>query len=207
MSTPSSAGRPLCDPSQSGDPVAERILWTPLRDKGATSRRTHRVAMCGEERLEFRPTLQARLLTVVLLASGCALPVTGATIGMRGGSVNAALALIATGLVLGAVGVYFLFDLRQPRVFDRRSGTFRLGGRGLGTRERSLEEIHALQIVSRYVTMDDSPDFYCHELNLVLESGARHNVIAHGSYRHLRDDAELLSQFLNVPVWDESRFA
>ena len=188
-----------------GDPLAEQISWLPLRKEGATSHRTHLIVGGNGDRLEFRQTLSSRVLVLALLAAACLLPVIGGFIGLDGDNPNGALALIATGFVFGGLGVYFFFDLRKPRVFDRQSGSFYLGPHSGKDWQRPLSDIHALQIVSRYVTMHDTPDFYCHELNLVLKSGVRLNVIAHGAYEQLRDDAETLGQFLSVPVWDHAQ--
>ncbi len=196
--------RPLCDPSLFGDPIAEQILWSPLTQKGGTNLCTHRVVIRCDEHLEFRPTSQSSMAVVAMLVAGGVFPVIGGAIGIGHGNVNSAIALIATGLVLGAAGTLIWLDLRQPRVFNLQYDFFRLSPRSSRTFEGKSSDVHALQIVSRYVTMNESQDFHCHELNLVLKNAARLNVIAHGSYGDLRDDATTLSQFLNVPVWDQA---
>ena len=44
-----------------------------------------------------------------------------------------------------------------------------------------------------------------YELNLVLQDGERLNVVDHGSFDVLREDAAKLGEFLGVPVWDVLR--
>ncbi|MGD9320846.1 MAG: hypothetical protein PVH99_12810, partial [Desulfobacteraceae bacterium] len=44
--------------------------------------------------------------------------------------------------------------------------------------------------------------YYSYELNLVLRDSKRTNVMDHGDYEKLREDAQTLSQFLEKPVWD-----
>ena len=36
---------------------------------------------------------------------------------------------------------------------------------------------------------------------LVLEDGTRRNVVDHGSLKTIIDDAHIVSEFLNVPIW------
>ena len=44
--------------------------------------------------------------------------------------------------------------------------------------------------------------FYSYEINLVLKNGRRVNVADHGDLDSLRADADMLANFLEVPVWD-----
>ena len=44
--------------------------------------------------------------------------------------------------------------------------------------------------------------YWSHELNLVLDGGARVHVVGHGRIDHLRPEAERLSQAIGVPLWD-----
>ena len=44
--------------------------------------------------------------------------------------------------------------------------------------------------------------YYSYEMNLVLNDGKRLNVVDHGNQAKLREDAQTLATFLNVPVWD-----
>jgi len=77
------------------------------------------------------------------------------------------------------------------------------------TRFISLQDIYALQLLSEYV---DSCDRYfsnnntgpytSYEINLVLKSGDRVNVVDHGDGFQILADAQKLSQFLKVPVWN-----
>ena len=65
----------------------------------------------------------------------------------------------------------------------------------------ALETIHALQLISEWVSSDDG-GYHSFELNLILKDGGRLNVVDHGGQDRIREDAKVLSDFLNVPVWD-----
>ena len=97
----------------------------------------------------------------------------------------------------------------SPKVFDKRRGAFwkgRAGHQGVlarsgDTHSGDLEDVHALQLISEYCRSDKS-SYYSYELNVVLEDGARVNIVDHGDHSRLREDAAALSAFLGKPVWD-----
>ena len=64
-------------------------------------------------------------------------------------------------------------------------------------------DIHALQILAEYVK-GNKRSYYSYELNLVFRDGTRKHVIDHGDIESIRKDSEILSKFLNRPVWDNS---
>ena len=68
----------------------------------------------------------------------------------------------------------------------------------------ALGAIHALQIVHEWVSGNGkgSKPYKSYELNLVLSSGERKNVVDHGNREKLLEDANQLAQFLGVPLWD-----
>jgi hypothetical protein len=65
-----------------------------------------------------------------------------------------------------------------------------------------LKEIYALQIISERVTGSKGSSYGSYELNLILKSGQRVNVVDHGNIDNLRSDAKIIASFLNVPIWD-----
>jgi len=72
-----------------------------------------------------------------------------------------------------------------------------------------LDEIHAIQIISERVKVNENRgNFTSFEINLILKSAERFNVVDQSNYRFILKDAELLSKFLSVPIWDgvDSRF-
>lgn len=103
-------------------------------------------------------------------------------------------------------GVFQLRSALRPIVFDRRAGFYWRGkdaqgnGRASGRKEQRvpLADIAALQILSEAIGKRGAST--SHELNLVLASGERLNVVDHGNRRALEADAAALAQFLGVPV-------
>ena len=96
-------------------------------------------------------------------------------------------------------------------IFSRRTGRFSrapfssFGGFEPGA-DVSLNSISAIQLLSRVVPGDgsESGPYHVHELNLVLKDGSRVNIGCHGGEGGMRKDSTLLSEFLEVPVWEIS---
>ena len=122
---------------------------------------------------------------------------------------NAILPL-SIGFVFSIAGGCMLYFGTAPIVFDKREGRFWKGRRApdevfdrtVIKHLAALEEIHALQLISEQCSNSDGPSYRSYELNLVLKNGRRINVVDHGDQNKLREDAETLSAFLEVPTWD-----
>jgi hypothetical protein len=115
------------------------------------------------------------------------------------------------GFFLLLFGVVGLFDVSSPRVFDRHSGWYWRGWRQPQGRHRArihdravrLQLIHAVQLLTKRRLNEEGKGLdIAHELNLVLEDATRINVFCHGNLAQLRSDAQRVSSFLSVPVWD-----
>ncbi|WP_092447345.1 hypothetical protein [Winogradskyella sediminis] len=63
-----------------------------------------------------------------------------------------------------------------------------------------MKSIVAIQIIGEYVQSDDG-SYKSFELNLVLDDASRRNVVDHGNLKSIIKDAEMLSAFLNIPIW------
>jgi hypothetical protein len=112
------------------------------------------------------------------------------------------------------VAAFFWHMSRRPIVFDRSSGYFWKGSKNPAEQSdpdsvansAQLEQIAGLQILSEHVESRDSDGstsrFHSYELNLVLDDAVRLNVVDHGNLVALRQDAAMLAEFLDVPVWD-----
>ena len=98
-------------------------------------------------------------------------------------------------------GFWYAYGLwEQKTVFDRTSCSF-----VHKRRTADLKSIRAIQLVREYVSGNKN-SYYSYELNLVCSSGDRINIVDHGSLRAIREDAELLANYLSLPVWDAIDF-
>jgi len=202
------------DPSVFDDPVALETEWVPAASGGA-SFGTHRLLRSSANRLEFAPTLVAKLFYLLFFAVGSGMFVfhlNRIRIAQAGFSEQDTLVPILVGAVFAVVGACLYWFGSTPRIFDQRLAAYWRGRRAPTPRElveggdssAPLSSIHALQLVSEHVSGSKS-SYYSYELNLILNDGSRINVVDHGNLERLRSDASTLSQFLDKPVWDATR--
>ena len=104
---------------------------------------------------------------------------------------------------------YTLYTDNYPIIFDKQMGFF---WKGWSTPNKvsnkyaikhfsELEKIHALQIIS-VLRWGDCCEIQVYQLNLVLENGKRINVADRVNQKKLREEAGILSAFLEKPIWD-----
>lgn len=195
------------DPAQFGDPIAIETSWKPAKG-GGSNFRTYKLVKVNLDRMEFKSTMG------IIFALIFALPGIGLLIFLIP-SVDwfsitwETIIPLLLGLVFTSLGGYLLYSQMIPIVFDRQAGFFWKGRQpqvGMITDEATtkyvrLESVHALQIVAEYISGKNG-GYHSFELNLVLQNGARINVVDHGKRNKLAEDAGILAEFLGIPVWD-----
>ncbi|MFO7799725.1 hypothetical protein [Rhodohalobacter sp.] len=198
------------DASRFNDPLAEFIEWTPQK-RGGSNFHTHKMVSVDFNRLEFRPTLGAKLFSGVFMAAGIGFPILFLTAGSESPemqSIWGVLGIILFGAIFVGAGGWVYFSMAKPRVFDKNANMYWKGHKKPDYIYRPEDEknaamfssIYAIQLIREYVKSDDS-SYYSYELNLVLEDGRRLNVIDHGKKNEILEDARKLGDFLDVPVW------
>ena len=110
--------------------------------------------------------------------------------------------------ILISMGIlYMMFHLTEEEktVFDLNKRLFHKGDLTV-----SLDDINAFQILKdRACDTDPNSHFktqQCYdtyELNIALKDDRRINIVCHGNYEQIRDDATRLSKVLGKPVLDE----
>ena len=73
-----------------------------------------------------------------------------------------------------------------------------------------LDKVHAIQILSERTTTNYTSPIYnkyiylSYEMNSVSKDSSRVNVLDHDKRTQVRDNINLLSGLLGVPIWDVS---
>lgn len=191
------------------DPLASKVSWQPLVG-GGSSFRTHRLRK-ADGRLTVRRTLGGVVFACVFMVPGtlavlAALP-AALLADEKGWLIGGFLLLWGAGF--GGAGWLLLLG-GKPLTFDARAGVYYRGkayvhGEGRATDQQgSLNNIHALQLVSEHITGSgrNRSSFVSHELNLVLDDGERVNVMDHGG--DIETCARSLAELLDVPLWKAS---
>ena len=198
------------DPRCFRDPVAVHTHWYPAAS-GGTNFRTRCLKAISSDCLAFKPSLGAMLFALIFGLIGGALFLFMLVVLILSGKPSAEILLpMLFGVLFAGGGGLIWRHMTKPIVFDRARGSFWVG-HGASEQNLPLQQIHALQMVSEFCTsrsssFDDdhsrSSSYYSYELNLILPNGQRINVIDHGNYNALREDAETLASFLKRPLWD-----
>ncbi len=187
--------REILDLTSFGDELALKISWEPLVG-GGNNFCTHRLRAKSDARsdlIQFEITIAA-ILTIVVFFAACLAGLVGAA------SSGDGLPILASIAMMGFC-IWWAYQLvREQTIFDRSSCNF--VRKGITS---SLENICAIQLVREYVRGNKN-SYYSYELNLVCSNGDRINIVDHGSLRAIREDAEILSNYLSLPVWDAIDF-
>lgn len=204
------------DPAIFNDPLALKTSWNPLQGGGA-SFRTHKAVQVSANRIAFRstPFSYAMLLIPVTFTFLFPILLIGRSLSENGGLVlnRDSFWGVAIAVICATVSVFGYRHVRRSIIIDQSYGFFWKGKRSKENQAFDpaqykdsvrLHDVHALQIIHEWIggSGKNSRPYKSYELNLVLKSGERKNVVDHGNIKRLREDANMLAQFLNVPVWD-----
>jgi hypothetical protein len=202
------------EPTQSGDPIAMETQWTPKKSGGANFR-THNIVRGFGTRLTFRLSLGTKLFFCLFFLIGLGVLVGGVVMAVNGSAdALAPIVMCISGSVFVVASGSTFYVINKPIVFDKDTGYFWKGRRSprlhlMGKASKGfvrLHDIHAIQLVSEVCTSesDKGPSSYysSYEINIVLKDASRVNIIDHGNLNRIREDAQSLSTFLEVPMWD-----
>lgn len=95
------------------------------------------------------------------------------------------------------VGIFLLFSFGAKAFLNSQKRKVLVGGEII-----PFQQVYALQVLSKFVQGNKSGGYYCYEVNLVTQSGERHNLLNHGDKEYLLSDMVKISRFLKVPVWN-----
>ena len=197
------------DASRFNDPLAEQIQWTAL-ESGGSNFKTHKLIEVSPSRMEFQPTLGSKLFGLLFIASGVIIPIVFILTSFQSQDpemTRMSLFSILFGAVFVGVGYLTYRKFSIPIVFDKVNGRFWKGktdnDQPNADKEGAmkLSDVYAVQLISQYVKRDKK-SYYIYELNFVMGDTKRYNMIRHGGKRQIRRDAEKLSGFLGIPLWD-----
>ena len=183
------------------------IDWSPLKTGGANFK-THTLVLVSTLRMEYKASVGFFLF--------------GAIFGIGGLGISSlvffddvSLWIVLLGVVFAGTGGYILKLALEPIVFDKSQGYFWKGKKS--PREASdlsdlktvakLDDIFGLQVIKEYVKSSNKgrdTSYYSYEINLVLNSGERLNVVDYGNANSILQDASRLSNFLNIKVLTHS---
>lgn len=188
------------------DPLARQTRWTPARS-GGTKGRSRRLVQSDSERLTFRPIKRNLLLCALPLLIGAYI-ITFQPLQ----NIQSTWFQATVGLVFLVMGSMLGYRLCTPIVIDKGIGACWTGWRAPASAEvardqkgcAALGDVRAVQVIPERLRYTEAT--FSYEVNLVLADSSRVNLVDHSSKSVIREDAQTLGKFLDVPVWDASNF-
>lgn len=192
-------------------PLKKHVSTIPLNSGGA-SFKTHVLIKKSNSKLVYKPSIGVALFCFIFLVIGLAVLFFGSYTFMTSKS-NSEDFPIWFVLIFGGVftfaGSFMFYYNYKPRVFDKQLGMYYKAYKvslhkttiSKFNYQIPLKSIVAIQIIGETIKSDDS-SYNSFELNLVTENSKRTNVIDHGNLKSIINDAHILSEFLNVPIWN-----
>lgn len=187
----------IFNPKNFKDPVAQNTEWTPVFKDSNGNFKIKRIAEKDGGRLGFQKSNSS-----MSMYRNCALMGLVALAYMVI-TQNAVFILRVISLLAVVVGLWGMYLQSQPFFFDKAAGIFKNGRK----QTVKLDDVYALQLLSREVQVKAPPKgemkkIKTYELNLVLNDGKRVNVLAHGGFQEMKEDSDIVSRFIDKPLWD-----
>jgi len=196
------------NPAQFNDPVALQTEWKPVRTSrsGASS---NKLIQKDANLLVYKPSILGRIMGIIFTLIGASVIAVFFTL-----TDDQPYLVLVVGLIFAGVGVLVFFQASTPVAFDKSIGMFYKGRKqqkladATDTKHTALfSDIHAIQMLSRLESTssdNNTPSrFYTvYDMNLVRHDGQRVFVATYGKSEKAREDARMIAEFINVPVWD-----
>ncbi|MBC3846473.1 hypothetical protein H8K90_08785 [Winogradskyella echinorum] len=189
--------------------IISKVSTKPLKSGGA-SFKTNVLVEKSSSKYVYKPSIGAALFSFIFLAVGLGVLFYGLFPLFKSNYETTSINwfLLVFGLIFSSAGGVLFFNFYKPRVFDKQLGVYYKAynvdihkiRKDTSNKYIILKSIVALQIIGEHVKSDKG-SYKSFELNLVLEDASRKNVVDHGNLKSIIDDAHVLSQFLNVPIW------
>ncbi|MUU77316.1 hypothetical protein [Winogradskyella endarachnes] len=177
---------------------------------GGASFKTNVLVEKSSSKVLYKPSIGVALFSFIFLAVGFGVLFFGIIPLFKSNFDSASVNwfLLIFGLIFFSAGSFMFYSFYKPRVFDKQLGVYYKAynvdihkiRRDTSKKYIPLNTIIALQIIGEHVKSDKG-SYKSFELNLVLNDSSRKNVVDHGNLKSLIKDAEVLSEFLNVPIW------
>lgn len=194
------------DTQRFNDEIANRTEWFPLKSGGANFK-TNILVKVSSSIYRYQLSLGGKIFIGIFAVVGLATGV-GGLLALIGGTMIGLFFLLfgtvfsgAAYLMYRTMGAHIIFDatlgfLRRGKELPKLSGDIQ--------KKNDLiyfNDIHAIQIISERVRSKNG-SYLSYELNLILKDASRFNVVDHGNYAQINEDAQTLSSFLGKPIWD-----
>ncbi|WP_179020286.1 hypothetical protein [Winogradskyella forsetii] len=189
--------------------LKSKVSSSPLKSGGANFT-THVLIEESSSKILYKPSIGVAFFNFAFLAVGLGVLFFGLYPLLNNGFDFAEIEwfLLLFGLIFATAGGLMFYFFYMPRIFDKQLGIYYKAykidvntiRKDTSKKYIPLKSIIAIQIIGEHVKSDKG-SYKSFELNLVLKDATRKNIIDHGNLKAIIIDAEILSQFLNIPIW------
>jgi hypothetical protein len=176
---------------------------------GGSNFKSHTLIKKSSSILAYKPSIGGVLFCFIFLTIGLGAIITYTLSYLKWITINIpdSWIMLIFGGAFSFVGGFIAYLWFKPRVFNKNLGLYYKSYKAdlQKTNKHSKDQIQlnkiiAIQIIGEFISDIDS-SYNSFELNLALNDGSRRNVVDHGNIKSIIDDAHILSDFLNVPIW------
>jgi hypothetical protein len=182
--------------------IKKDLPITPCQGGGA-SFKTHNLIKTSSG-YKYKPSLGSVSFALVFLLIGLVIICIGVYNAIKTMDLSNHIYFILFGTLFFSVGLFIFYTAYKPIVFDKTSNYFYKGYKKNKKRGAEnfipLSNIIALQLIGETIS-NKNGGYKSFEINLVLNDATRINVVDHGNLKKIIDDAEILSKYLNIPIW------
>ncbi|WP_111977503.1 hypothetical protein [Algibacillus agarilyticus] len=186
------------------DPIATQIKWTPAKE-GGSNFKTSTLETIDNQKISIKPSPFFRLFLGAFVGFGFLFAITGAINGDIMQTIFSAIFAAIPFKLLAKELKTIYFDKANNSIYEKKHVALQKFDPSPLLSE-NINEVHAIQIVGEHVSSKGSggrtSNYNSYEINLVFKNLRRVCIIDHAQHNSILEDAQTISTFLNVPLWD-----
>ena len=106
-------------------------------------------------------------------------------------------------IIIGPVVACVILKNMNRKYFDSSIGKYYIGKYATSKCVVDFADVYALQIIRKKCYYRNNR-YYSYEINMVLNTGNRYNIMDHGNLNKIKENAQTIADILGVKLWDLS---
>ncbi len=177
------------------DEIANKTDWTPCK-RGGANFKTATLKQKNNGTLVITASI-GMYLFISFVVFMFTVFITAVVINIIGVNYFFIPVLVGIGLAI------MIFKFLKPKYFDACMEKYYIGEYLKSEYVIDFTEIYAIQIIKERCSSKNG-SYYSYEINIVLNTSERYNVMDHGNLKKIKEDAQTIAYYLGVKLWDLS---
>lgn len=182
------------------DEVAQRTEWTPYKSGGA-SFKTVDLEQNNDGKILIKASKELYLFIAFFTLIFLIYSVIFVIADTEKKYMLMPMRVILT-IIMTVAAVFIIRLLVNVKCFDVEMGKYYIGKYEKSKYIIDFNEIYAIQIIREYTGGKNR--YYSYEINMVLNTGNRYNIMDHGNLNKIKENAQTIADILGVKLWDLS---